>query len=132
MAQPEGCSSTAGGRLNGSIGTAVVAGDIVLGAGWGGSTHVVTTGSTVTRGEVVITGVTGGGLAQATATLVFTYPQGAFSAKPWFFVESRDSTLAASDWTVTQAATTTTALTITHETLPVNARTYTVRWICVA
>ena len=134
MAQPQGPSSTAGGRLDGSIGTAVVAGDIVLGAGWGGSTHAVTSGSTVHRGEVIITGVTGGGLDQATATIVFTYPQGAFAAKPWFFITcTNDNSLTALyAFTTAQATTTTTALTITGQVLPVNGKIYTVRWLCVA
>lgn len=133
MPQPEGPSSTRGGRLNGSVGTAVAATDFVLGAGWGDSTIEVTDGSTVSRGEMVITCVTGGGLAQATATCIFTYPDGAFRAKPWFEVKcTNDNSLtAASDWTVTQAATTTTASTWTFQVLPVNDKTYTVRWQCI-
>ena len=130
MAQPQGPSSTAGGRLDGSIGTAVTAGDFALGAGWGGSTLAVTSGSTVHRGEIIITAATGGGLSQGTSTIVFTYPQGAFAAKPWFFITcTNDNSLtAASDWTVSQAATTTTACTWTFQVLPVNTKIYTVRY----
>ena len=134
MPQKQGSSSSSGGRLDGSLGAAVVAANIVLGAGWGGSTHVVTAGSTDQRGEVVITCATGGGLAQATATLALTFADGAFEAKPWFNIKgvTSNSLTAASDWTVTQAATTTTVLTATFQVLPVNAATYTVRWIAVA
>ena len=41
-----------------SIGTAAVAGDFALGAGWGASTVAVTSGSNAQRGEITITGTT--------------------------------------------------------------------------
>ena len=134
MAQPQGPSSTAGGRLDGSIGTAVTAGDFALGAGWGGSTLAVTSGSTVHRGEIIITAATGGGLSQGTSTIVFTYPQGAFAAKPWFFITcTNDNSLTALHaFTTAQATTTTTALTITSQIVAVDTKIYTVRWLCVA
>lgn len=130
MAQKQGNSSTAGGRLDGSIGTASVAADFVLGAGWGGSTFEVTAGSNDQRGELIITCATGGGLAQATATIVHTYKDGAWAAKPWCTVKcTNDNSLtAASDWTVAQSTTTTTACTWTFQVLPVNAKIYTVRY----
>jgi hypothetical protein len=130
MAQNQGNSSSSGGRLDGSLGNTAVAADFVLGAGWGSSTFVVTAGSTDQRGELVITGVTGGGLAQATATIAHTFHDGAWAAKPWATVKcTNDNSLtAASDFTVNQAATSTTVCTWTYQVLPVNAKVYTVRY----
>jgi hypothetical protein len=130
MAQKQGFTSAGGARPDGTIAHTAVAADFVLGAGWGDSTYVVTSGSTDVRGEIVITAVTGGGLAQATATIVHTYNGGAWAAKPWPKVKcTNDNSLtAAADWTVTQAATTTTASTWTFQVLPVNGKIYTVRY----
>lgn len=131
MAQPQGSSSTAGGRLDGSIGTAAVAADFVLGAGWGASTVAVTAGSNAQRGEITITCVTGGGLAQATATVVFTFPDGAYAAAPWVLpFTSNTNGIDTGRWVVT--TTTTTAVTLTHSVLPVNAAVYKLRYFTIA
>jgi hypothetical protein len=110
---------------------AVLATDFVLGAGWGGSTKVVAAGSTDEGGDLTITGVTGGGLAQATATIVFTFREGAFPTAPIYVVTSSvDSPLTETGgWAQTA---TTTALTLTYGVLPVNARIYHVRYARVA
>ena len=131
MAQPQGISTTAAGRLDGSIGTAAAAADFALGAGWGSSTKVVTAGSTAQRGELVITAVTGGGLAQATATVVFTFPDGAYASAPFILHDSdNDNSLDTGRFTLT-AKTTTTAH-FTFSLLPVNAKIYKLRYLIVA
>ena|SRR5689334_10050594 len=131
MAQPQGPSTTAGGRLDGSIGTAAVAGDFALGAGWGAGTKAVTTGSNAQRGELVITAVTGGGLAQATATVVFTFPDGAYASAPWVYVdETNDNSIDTGRFAVTTV--TTTAVTLTFSLLPVNTKIYKLRYWVVA
>jgi len=131
MAQPQGPKITAGGRLDGSVGTAVAAGDFALGAGWGGSTLAVTSGSTVGRGEFTITCATGGGLAQATATVAFTYPDGAFASAPFFVCDS-DNDNSIDTGRFTKTTTTTTVHTWTFSVLPVNAKIYKCRWVCIA
>lgn len=133
MAQPQGAKTTAGGRLDGSVGTAVASGDFTLGAGWGAdATIAVTSGSTVNRGEATITAVVGGGaMSQATATVVFTYPDGAFASAPWFLVTTtNDNSIDTGRFAVT--TTTTTAVTLTHSVLPVTTKIYKFRWVCVA
>jgi hypothetical protein len=111
-------------------GTATVAGDYVLGAGWGGTTFTVTAGSTDDGGELVLTCVTGGGLAQATATIAFTFKDGAFPRAPVFIVTSTtDNALTeVGGWAQSN---TTTIGTWTYGVLPVNAKIYKVRYKCV-
>lgn len=131
MAQAQGIQSTAGGRLDGSIGTAAVAGDFALGAGWGGSTKAVTSGSNAQRGTLTITGVTGGGLAQATATVVFTFPDGAYASAPFVFTSSsNDNSIDTGRFAVTSV--TTTAVTWTFSVAPVNAKIYKLHYEVVA
>lgn len=105
-----------------------VAADFVLGAGWGASTFVVTSGSTDKRGEIIITCATGGGLAQATATIVHTYDT--WPSVPWakWHCTNDNSLTAAFEFTVAQATTTVTACTVTAQVLPVNSKIYTVRY----
>ena len=132
MPQPQGSSSTAGGRLDGSIGTAVAASNFAFGAGWGASTvSAVATGSTDQRGQITITCATGGGLAQATATLTFTFADGAYASAPWIIPHSTNSNgVDTGKWDVTTRTTTTVVL--TFSVLPVNAATYKLGWIIVA
>jgi hypothetical protein len=104
---------------------------MVLGAGWGATTKVVTAGSTDHGGELVITGVTGGGLAQATATVAFTFKDGAFARAPSFIVTSTASAPLTEVGGWAQSNTTTVG-TWTYGVLPVNAVIYRIRWICVA
>lgn len=131
MPQAQGASSTAGGRLDGSIGTAAVAGDFALGAGWGATTKAVTSGSNAQRGEIVLTAATGGGLAQATATMTFTFPDGAYASAPWVYVETtNDNSIDTGRWEVTTR--TTTSVVLTFSVLPVNAKIYKARYLVVA
>ena len=131
MAQPQGNTSTAGGRLDGSIGTAAVAGDFALGAGWGASTVAVTSGSNAQRGEITITCATGGGLAQATATCTFTFPDGAYASAPWVIPHSTNTNgVDTGKWAVTTRSTT--SVVLTFSVLPVNAAVYKLQYLIVA
>jgi hypothetical protein len=109
-------------------GIATVAGDYVLGAGWGASTFTVTAGSSDHSGEIVITGVTGGGLAQATATVAFTFKNGAMKSAPAYLINSTDdsSIIESGNWAQSN---TTTVGTWTYSVLPVNAKIYKVHYI---
>lgn len=122
--QKQGASSPSDG---GNARTALAA-HFTLGAGWGSSTFEVTAGSTDKRGELVITCVAGAGLAQATATIVHAYDE--WAAKPWAEVKctNNNSLTAVHEFTVTQAATTTTACTWTSQIIPVDTKVYTVRY----
>lgn len=131
MAQPQGSSSTAAGRLDGSIGTAAVSADFALGAGWGASTVAVASGSNAQRGQITITCATGGGLAQATATCTFTFPDGAYASAPWVIPHSTNSNgVDAGKWAVTTRSTT--SVVLTFSVLPVNAATYVLNYLVVA
>ena len=132
MAQKQGPSSTHGGRLDGSIGTAPVAGDFVLGAGWGGTASLtVTAGSTDQRGQIVIT-ASATTPAQATATVTFTFKDGAYASAPWPLVLLADNTQAVAETGATDIAATTTALSWTHSVLPVAAKVYTYNYCLIA
>lgn len=112
-------------------GTAVVAGDFVLGAGWGSTgSATVTAGSTDQGGELVIT-ASGSSYAQATATVVFTFKDGAFPRAPVYLVtSSTDQSLTeVGGWAQTS---TTTALTLTYGVLPVSTKIYKLRYALVA
>lgn len=132
MAQIQGNSSSAGGRLDGSLQkTALTASAFALGAGWGGSTAVLTAGSTDQRGELVITCATGGGLAQATATVTFTFADGAFAAAPWpLAITDNDNSIDTGRWILGTVATT--SVVWTYSVLPVNAKIYTLQYLIVA
>lgn len=131
MAQPQGSSSTAGGRLDGSIGTAAVAADFALGAGWGASTVAVASGSNAQRGQITITCATGGGLAQATATCTFTFPDGAYASAPWVIpFSTNDNSIDTGRWAVTTRSTT--SVVLTFSVLPVNAKIYVMNYLIVA
>lgn len=108
MAKLDGPSSTAGGVLNGNIGRAIVAGDIVLGAGWGTAPVLaIATGSNGQRGQLTITAKATP--SQATQTIVLTFPE-PYSSAPFCVNKSTTNTnsLTAS-WEFTCVTTTTTA-----------------------
>jgi hypothetical protein len=123
MAALDGPSTTAGGVLNGNIGRALVAGDIVLGAGWGTAPVLtLTSGSNGQRGRLTI--LAKATAAQATATIVLTFPE-PYTAAPFVINKSTtndNSLTAAAEFTCT---TTTTTATFTHTILPVADKTYT-------
>lgn len=136
MGQPQGASSTAAGRLNGSIGTAAVAADFVLGAGWGDDAvtagPAVTEGSNAQRGTIAIT-ATAVTPAQATATVTFTFPDGAYTSAP--FVKLKSSTNSAGELDTGRFALTsvsTTGFVATYSILPVDTFVYTMHYLVIA
>lgn len=134
MAQKQGSSSTSGGRLDGSVGTAVTSANFALGAGWGdGSTAIsVRAGSTDQRGTVTITSA-GSNQAQATATVTLTFADGAYaSTPPCFSVQLIANTNAVTTAQPMEQACTTTALSWTQAVLPVDTKTYTFSWTVIA
>jgi len=133
MAQKQGSSSTSGGRLDGSIGTAVAAADFAIGAGWGNAASVssVAAGSNDQRGIVTVTS-SGTGQAQATATVTLTFKDGAYAAAPYAIVMLVDNTNAVTEAQPQAQATTTTTLAWKHSVLPVAAKTYTFAYHVIA
>jgi hypothetical protein len=124
MGKLDGPSTTAGGVLNGNIGTALVAGDVVLGAGWGSAaTKTITAGSNGQRGQIVVTASTTTP-AQATATIVITFPH-PYTSAPFCINKSTTNTnslTAAFEFT---CVTTTTTATFLATVLPVDTKLYT-------
>ena len=121
------------GRNRGNITTAgqtaITANAFTLGAGWGDSTKAVATGSSDHFGSIAITAVTGGGLAQATATVavVFATP---FSVAPAGVIVtmSNDNSAATNLQPRVTVAPTTTGFTFECATVPVNTKIYTFTW----
>lgn len=133
MGQKQGNTSTSGGRLDGSIGTATVAAShIAIGAGWGTvATVTVAAGSTDQRGSCTVTASTTG-VSQATATVTLTFADGAYASTPFGFVNLQDNTNAITERQPTDVACTTTALSWTNSVLPVDTKTYTFNWLVIA
>ncbi len=132
MPQPQGSKTSDGGRIDGSNGSAAVAADFVLGAGWGSAaTHTVTAGSTAQCGQIVITASTTTP-AQATSTVTFTFPDGAYAAAPFALVNLQTSTQAVNDAQPTGVVTTTTTLVWKSGVLPVDTKVYTYNYIIAA
>ena len=124
MARLDGPSSTAGGVLNGNIGTAVVAAThVALGAGWGGAaTATVLTGSNSQRGQISVTASTTTP-AQATASIVLTFPD-PYTSAPFCIQKdttNNNSLTAAATFT---CVTTTTTATFQFSILPVDTKIY--------
>lgn len=135
MAQQQGNSSAAGGRLDGSLQkNAVVAGDFVAGAGWGTEAVLALdppSGAVCTdqRGWIKITASTTG-VAQATATVVHTFADGAYATPPMGLVETtNDNSI---DTGRATCATTTTTATWTFSLLPVDTKVYKFRYAYIA
>lgn len=134
MGQPQGATTTAAGRLSGLVGTAATSADFALGVGWAESTIAVTSGSNAQRGTLTISSVEGGGtLAQATATVTFTFPDGAYASAP--FVKLKSSTDSAGEldtgrWALTSVSTT--GFVATYSVLPVTAFTYLMHYLVIA
>lgn len=126
MGQAIGASSTAGGRLNGNIGTAHTSSHVAIGAGWGGGTLEITSGSNDQRGEYVITAANTSP-AQATATITITFADGAWPSAP-FGVCTVTSTSSIDEGHVV-VTTTTTGAVLTFSVLPVNTKVYTFRYM---
>lgn len=130
MTQKQGSSSAKGGRVDGSIGTAIAASDFALGAGWGASTVSSVSGNDQ-RGTVVITCATGGGLAQATSTVTLTFKDGAYAATPFALVQILENTQAVNE-EPTSIVPSTTTLAWKASVIPVNTKVYTYGWVVIA
>lgn len=131
MAQKQGPKTTRGGRLDGSVGTAITSAAFALGVGWGDDAPVlaITTGSNDQRGKFTITS-DGSNQAQATATVVITFCDGAFASAPFGLV-TVTSTSSIDEGHVT-CTTTTTAATLTFSVLPVDTKIYTFTYAFIA
>lgn len=130
MAQNQGRKSNDGGRVDGSLGTALAAGDVAIGAGWGNTaTKAITSGSNDQRGQIVVTS-SGTGQAQATATVVITFADGAWASAPFCIVTTTNNN--SIDTGHVTWSSTTTALTLTFGVLPVDTKLYTINYLCVA
>jgi hypothetical protein len=131
MAQLQGNSSSAGGRIDGSLQlTAPTAASFALGVGWGSTASVaVASGSTDQRGQITIT-AGGTGFAQATATVTFTFADGAFKSPPFCFLPTtNDNSIDTGKCTWTS---TTTGAVFTFSVLPVDTKHYVINYLCVA
>lgn len=133
MPQIQGPQTSSDGRLDGSLATSLVAGNVALGVGWGDGALVlaIVAGSNAQRGSLTVTSV-GSNQAQATATVTITFPEGAYASLPFALVNLQDNTQAVTDGQPTDVACTTTALSWTHSVLPVATKTYTFNWVVVA
>jgi hypothetical protein len=134
MAQKQGNQTSEGGRLDGSLGTAIAAGNVAIGAGWGGTaTAAIRSGSTDQRGIITIT-ASASTPAQATATIALTFADGAYASTPAYFSWQllSSSNAVAEPNSFSAQACTTTALTCTYGTLPVAAATYTFAYLVIA
>lgn len=132
MPQQQGSSSSSGGRLDGSLQqTVLTAASFALGVGWGDGTLVKTlaAGSTDQRGTLTITSV-GSNQAQATATVVLTFADGAYASAPFAYaLTTNDNSI---DTGRFKATATTTAATFTHSLLPVATKIYILNYFILA
>lgn len=108
--------------------TAIVAGDIALGAGWGSSTVAIRAGSCDQAGQITITAVTGGGLAQATATIAITFKE-AFPNIPACAIITTSNSNGITTGMPVAYTLTASVLTMTYSVAPVNAATYVINWL---
>lgn len=95
---------TVGSPLNaGGAGRDLVAADVAIGAGWGGTaTFAIAPGSNRSRGLITVT-ASATTPAQATATVTITFPE-AFADVP-VAITSRDQTVEAGDFDTATAQT---------------------------
>lgn len=135
MPQQQGSSSSSGGRVDGSLQqTAVVVGNFVAGAGWGTVAVLALDApagavNTDQRGQIKITASTTG-VAQATATVVHTFADGAYATPPIGIVQTtNDNSIDTGRCT---CVTTTTTATWTFSLLPVDTKVYKFKYLYVA
>lgn len=136
MAQIQGNSSSHGGRLDGSLGTALAAADtaFVLGAGWGTTaTFAVAAGSTDQRGTITITSA-GTGQAQATSNVTLTFKDGTYAGAnaPTVLVTLQRSSNAVADAQPTEVTSSLTTASWRSGVLPVAAATYRYSYVVIA
>lgn len=134
MAQKQGNQTSEGGRLDGSLGSAVAAANVVIGAGWGGTaTAAIRSGSTDQRGVITIT-ASATTPAQATATVALTFADGAYASTPPYYsitlLHSDNAVAEPNSFQVTACSTT--ALTWTYGTLPVATKVYAFAYAVIA
>lgn len=128
MAQKQGRNR---GRLDASSGTALAAGNVAIGAGWGTTaTAAITSGSNDQAGQIVVT-ASGASFAQATATVVITFADGAYASTPRcvLVTTTNDNSIDTGHCTY---SVTTTALTITFSLLPVDTKIYKINYAVLA
>ena len=131
MAQAQGSLRTDGGRIDGSIGTALVAGDVTLGAGWGTTPVLaITTGSSDQRGRLTIT--CDATAAQATSTIAIAFSNGAYSSAPFVRVQVYSDNAITDSGSVRVATVSTTGFTATLDVLPVDTKIYVFDYDCIA
>ena len=131
MAQKQGSSSTAGGRLDGSIGTALTSSDVALGAGWGTTPVLaITSGSNDQRGRLTIT--CDATAAQATATVTITFSDGAWASAPFAQAQVFSDNAITDSGSIRVTSTSTTTLVLTLDVLPVDTKIYVIDYVCVA
>lgn len=133
MPQPEGSSSTNTGRIGAQIGTAAVAADFALGAGWGNTASVVVTAGSNDQAGIITVTSAGTGQAQATANVTFTFKDGAYAAIPRAaLITLMSSSNAVTESQPTQGAVSATVLSWRHSVLPVAAATYKFSYVVIA
>lgn len=117
------------GRLTGKgAGPAIVASDVVLGAGWGGTATVaVTAGSNDQRGEIVVT-ASATTPAQATSTVTLTFKR-KFAATPFAVVVQSANDEAAVVQPPRDIVVTETTLVFKSSVIPVAAKIYKYQYI---
>lgn len=128
MAQKQGRNR---GRIDGSSGTALAAGSVAIGVGWGTTgTAAITSGSNDQAGQIVVT-ASGASFAQATATVVITFGDGAYASTPRcvLVTTTNDNSIDTGHCTY---SCTTTALTITFSLLPVDTKIYKINYLVIA
>jgi hypothetical protein len=103
-----------------------------LGAGWGDSTKALTTGANDVAGEIVVTAVTGGGLAQATATLTATFTSAYAAAPRVVIVTMWNDNDVTTQFCCKVSSISTTGFVITCPTIPVNTKIYHFNYLVVA
>lgn len=121
------------GRVKGQISaegqTALAAGNLAVGAGWGATgSAVFTSGANDVAGQVVVTAA-GGTYAQATATVTITFAS-AYASTPRSAIITNVNAVAI-DTGHTSYVLTTTSLVITYKVLPA-AGAYTFDYLIVA
>lgn len=126
MTQKLGSSSSKGGRITGDLGTVLTSSNIAVGAGWGTSPDLtIASGSNDVRGILTITAKATP--SQSTATVIITYADGAYPSAPHPIVNMH-SDQAIGDSGSVRAVSTTTALTITSDVLPVAGKIYVIKY----
>jgi len=131
MAQPQGPITSMSGRLGAENSSALAAGSVAIGAGWGTTaTKAITAGSNDVAGQIVVTS-SGASQAQATATITITFTDGAYAATPRtvLITTSNDNSIDTGHATYTV---TTTQLVITFSVLPADTKIYKFNYLVIA